>query len=253
MSKKIPPSIIALLVQFLAAGLAYFTIAVTGWDIGLLFAAVLCGVYAVSLSYFAGLAKWWLIIEFLFSPALVLTLVLELPPSLFFAAFMLSLLVYWSTFRSQVPLYLSSSKVWFTLEHILPATQADSSFTFIDLGSGLGGVLTHLAKVRPEGRYVGVELAPLPIFLSWLRIKSGGYRNCKVRWESLWDTDLSCYDVVFAYLSPVPMEELWLKASSEMRPNSVFISSTFGVANNPPHETVQIDDLHHSTLFIWHM
>jgi hypothetical protein len=58
---------------------------------------------------------------------------------------------------------------------------------------------------------------------------------------------------VFAYLSPVPMEELWLKASSEMRPNSVFISSTFGVANNPPHETVQIDDLHHSTLFIWHM
>jgi hypothetical protein len=64
---------------------------------------------------------------------------------------------------------------------------------------------------------------------------------------------LSLYDVVFAYLSPVPMEKLWHKARAEMRPGTMFISSTFSVLDQTHHETVQVDDLHHSTLFIWHM
>ncbi|HXU92050.1 MAG TPA: hypothetical protein VFP33_00175, partial [Gallionella sp.] len=131
-------------------------------------------------------------------------------------------------------------------------------FRFVDLGSGLGGVLTHLASVRPDGQYSGVESAPLPFLWSWLRIKLGGHSNCKVHWGSIWDDklgacDLSQYDVVFAYLSPVPMERLWHKARAEMRPGSVFISSTFAVPEQSPHETVQVDDLHRSTLLVWRM
>ena len=86
-----------------------------------------------------------------------------------------------------------------------------------------------------------------------LVLDNAGWHNCRVQWGSLWDCDLSQYDVVFAYLSPVPMEKLWHKARAEMRPGTIFISSTFTVLDQAHHETVQVDDLHHSTLFIWHM
>lgn len=251
--KKLPPSIVALLLQSAAVALMLLAVNIIEWHDSPLLFAVLCGLLAATFSFFAGLAKWWLVIQLLFVPALVLMLDVELPPTLFLGAFLVLLLVYWSAFSTQVPLYLSSNKVWHALEHLLPVAKADSGFTFIDLGSGLGGVLTHLASVRPDGRYVGVEAAPLPVAWSWLRIRLGSHSNCQVQWGSLWDCDLSQYDVVFAYLSPVPMENLWHKARAEMRSGTIFISSTFTVFDQAHHETVQVDDLHHSTLFIWRM
>lgn len=215
--------------------------------------ALMCGVLATALGRIAGLAKWWLLIQLLFVPALVLMLSLGLPPNFFLIVFLILLVVYWSTFRTQVPLYLSSRRIWEAMELLLPPPTPDKNFTFIDLGSGIGGVLTHLAVVRQDGHFFGVESAPLPYLWSWLRIRLGGYRNCQVQWGSLWNCDLLHYDVVFAYLSPVPMDELWQKARREMRPGTVFISNTFAVAGHPPQQTFTVDDLHHSTLYIWHM
>lgn len=221
--------------------------------------ALLCGALAALLSQLFGLARWWLPIQLLFAPALVLMLAINIPPGFFLAAFVVMLLVYWSTFRSQVPLYLSSKRVWQTLEELLPPAELSSrgdlgkNFTFMDIGSGMGGVLTHLAEVRPDGRYYGIENAPLPYFLSRLRIKFGQYRNCHVQWGSLWACDLAPYDVVFAYLSPVPMEQLWHKVKLEMRPGTLFISNSFAVAEHPPQYSITLDDLQHSTLHIWHM
>jgi hypothetical protein len=271
---KLPPSITALLLQAIAFALAIFSVRIIGLHPTPFVFALLCGLLAAVLSHFAGLARWWLAIQFLFVPALVSMLALNIPPGFFLAAFLILLAVYWSTFRTQVPLYLSSDKVWHALEHLLPSTvgrgaggeganheqgtnnperSLTSLFTFIDLGSGLGGVLTHLASVRPDGHYSGVESAPLPFLWSWLRVKLGGYHNCELRWGSLWDCDLSGYDVVFAYLSPVPMERLWHKARAEMRPGTLFISSTFAVPEQAPHQVVEVDDLHRSALLVWRM
>ncbi len=247
--KKLPPAITALLLQCAAYALTLLSARILAVQMAPLAFALLCGLFAMTLSHFVGQARWWLFIQLLFAPALVLMLALNISPGFFLTAFLLLLLVYWSTYRSQVPLYLSSNKVWRALANLLPG----ASFRFIDLGSGLGGVLTYLANVRPDGRYSGVESAPLPWLWSWLRIRLGGYRQCQVHWGNMWDCDLSEFDVVFAYLSPVPMERLWRKARAEMRPGSIFISSTFAVPDESSHETIETDDLHGSTLFIWRM
>jgi hypothetical protein len=250
---KLPPSVIALLLQAAAFAVAFLFVRATAIQMPPLLFALLCGALAATFSSIAGLARWWLLIQLLFVPALMLMLALQLPPNFFLVAFLILLVLYWSTFRTQVPLYLSSRKIWQAMELLLPVAIPNKSFTFMDLGSGIGGVLTHLAEVRPDGRYYGVEAAPLPFVWSWLRIRLGGYRNCQVKWGSLWDSDLSQYDVVFAYLSPVPMDELWQKARREMRPGTVFISNTFAVDDHPPQQTFTVDDLHRSTLYIWHM
>lgn len=253
MFKNTPPAAVALLLLSAAFLFIRLVAGIADLHASPFQIAWLCGLLSAFLSSIFGLAKWWLLIQLFFAPALVLMLTMELPPNLFLGAFLILLFVYWGTFRTQVPLYLSSNKVWHELEHLLPAEKTAPNFTFLDLGSGLGGVLTHLAKARPDGSYVGVEAAPLPFLLSWLRVRLGYYRNSRVNWGSLWDCDLSQYDVVFAYLSPVPMERLWNKANAEMRPGSVFISSTFAIPDQIPHRTVPVDDLHGSTLLIWHM
>jgi len=249
---RLPPSVTALLLQLAGGALSLLLLRITGINPVPFAFALLCGTLSAGLSHLAGQARWWLAIQLLFAPALVMTLSFDIPPWLFLAAFLIMLTVYWSTFSTQVPLYLSSNKVWHALEDLLPP----ESTRFIDLGSGLGGVLTHLARVRPDGHYSGVEYAPLPFLWSWLRTRP--YPNCHVHWGSIWDERLpAChlaqYDVVFAYLSPVPMEKLWHKAREQMRPGTLLISSTFSIPGHAPQQTVQVDDLHQSTLQVWRM
>ncbi len=248
----LPPPVIALLLQIVALCGTWIIAGAFTTDspwLNLTVLTLICGGLASALSYFAGLASWWLLIQFVFLPLLSWALRLDFSPTWFLFAFLALLTIYWSTFRTQVPLYLSSVKVWHALLTLLPPEPAP--LHFVDLGSGLGGVLAYLAKARPDGHYVGIESAPLPCFWSWLRLRA--HRNCRVRWASFWNDDLGQYNVVFAYLSPVPMEKLWLKAQKEMQPGSLFISSTFNVPDQQPHQKIEIDDLHHSTLLIWRM
>lgn len=244
---RLPPAVIALMLQLAAFALVRLCVQQFEFALQPIAFALLCGITAAALSYAAGLAVWWLAIGLLFAPALVLMLAVDIPPTLFLAAFLIMLGLYWSTFKTQVPLYLSSDKVWHALEGLLPP----GAFSFVDLGSGLGGVLTHLARARPEGHYSGIENAPLPLLIS--RLRSAGLKNCEVHWGSLWDCDLSRYDVVFAYLSPVPMEQLWRKARAEMRPGTLFVSSTFAIPDQTPDGSIEVDDLHRSTLLLWRM
>jgi hypothetical protein len=255
---KFPPSVIALLLQIAALAITVTLIRNTGIEASPLTFALLAGLIAMGFSYFAGLASWWLVIQQGFAPGLILMLTLDIPPWIYLAAFLIMLAVYWSTYQTQVPLYLSSNKVWLALENLLPSRSVTGgeSFRFIDLGSGLGGVLTHLATSRPDGHYTGIESAPLPWLMSWLRTRR--FNNCAAHWGSIWDEQMAAshlaqYDVVFAYLSPVPMERLWHKAHAEMRPGTLFISSTFAVPDQRPDQTLQIDDLHQSTLLVWRM
>ncbi len=250
---RIPPAILALFLQGGAIVCILLLVRFFHVNLPLIGLACGCGLLAAGLSYWANLAKWWLPIQVLFLPALVMTLALKIQPYFFLTAFFILLLVFWNTFKTQVPLYLSSEKVWQALEDLVPPPKQDKGFTFIDIGSGLGGVLAHLARIRPDGNYNGIESAPLPFFWSWLRFRLGGYRQCRVQWGDFWDCELYAYDVVFAYLSPAPMERLWQKAKAEMKPGSFFISSTFNVPGQTPVKAVKINDMHQSTLLIWEM
>jgi len=248
----VPPALVALLLQFAAfVGVLAITVVFKVKPAGIVFACC-CGLVAAGLSYVAKQDRWWWVIQLLFAPALLAALTLKIPPVFYLAGFFTLLLLFWNVVYTQVPLYLSSRKVWLALGQFLPPPNP-GGFDFLDMGSGLGGVLTYLARIRPDGRYFGVESAPLPCAWSWVRIRLGGYRRCQVQCRDFWSCDLSRYDVVFAYLSPAPMERLWLKAKAEMKPGAVFISSTFSVPGQTPHQAIVVDDLHQSTVQVWRM
>jgi hypothetical protein len=250
--RRWPPILIALLLQALGAAMSVgtaYVLAPAGLLLSPLMAAALTGTFATLLSRLARLEPWWIVIQFVFAPALVLASTAPVPSAVWIGLFLLLLAVYWSTFRTQVPLYLSSSKVREALIPLLPL----GAFAFMDVGSGVGGVLLDLAAARPDGQYHGVESAPVPWLISRLRILLSGRQNCRAAWGSLWNCDLTGYDVVFAYLSPVPMAALWEKVRHEMRPGTRFISNTFPVGTLVPDREVVVDDLRHSTLYVWDM
>lgn len=172
---------------------------------------------------------------------------LALPPLLFLAAFVFLLTLYWSTFRTQVPYYPSGKRAWDEVAALLPQGRAVS---MIDIGSGLGGLVLDMARRRPESRFTGIELAPLPWLASRIRAAAVGSSANFIRgdYEQL---DFGEYDLVFAYLSPAAMSALWRKASAEMRAGSVLVSYEFLITEKAPDMTITPIG-RGPNVFVWH-
>lgn len=192
---------------------------------------------ATFFSYLRRLPVWWLLIQFCFPIALLATLALELPPAIFLFVFLGLLAVFWSLFKTRVPLYLSGREVWGNVAGLLPANK---SIRFVDVGSGLGGLLFHLERSRPEIRLTGIELSPVPWLISYVRtrLSQSEIKFILGDYEKL---DFSEFDVIFAFLSPVVMEELWRKLDKEMRPGSLFLSLAFPIPGKEPDFVIQAE------------
>ncbi|MCS6962058.1 MAG: class I SAM-dependent methyltransferase [Deltaproteobacteria bacterium] len=100
--------------------------------------------------------------------------------------------------KSKAPIYLTRDTTIKEIIKLLPKTRP---FTFIDLGCGTGTVICKLAKVFPNGYFMGVELSPVLFIFSFLRAKL--FRNVRVKFGSIFRTDLSNFDFVYMFLSPV--------------------------------------------------
>ena len=194
-----------------------------------------------------GLARGWLFFQAGFLPVALGLHWLALPSWAYLAAFLLVLLLNWNSFRHGVPLYLTSVPATLRLEVLLLSQPAE--FAFIDLGCGLAGPLCHLASAYPRARFTGVETAPLTFALAWLR--SLPLRNCRIRYRSLWQTPLAPYDVVYCFLSPLPMPDLWKKAQAELKPGARLISNTFGIPGVEADQTIALGDWRSARLLVW--
>ncbi|MES2152239.1 MAG: class I SAM-dependent methyltransferase [Pseudomonadota bacterium] len=244
------PAVQALLLQCAAFGPTLLAVALlTRLGLPLSYGAValIQGGFAAALSWWRGLASWWRAIQLLFPLTVYSALALALPPWLFLVAFLLLLLVYWSTFRTQVPYYPSGARVWRAVEQQLAP---DRALRVIDIGSGLGGFALYLARRLPLARIEGIELAPLPWLVASLRARFSASRARFVLgdYERL---DFAHYDAVFAYLSPAAMSALWRKAAREMRPGSILLSYEFGIAERAPNLDIVLTQ-GGPRLYVWH-
>lgn len=248
MLKHFHPVVIALLIQIITlASVGFFIVAQSAITLSLFEWSLTQGLLAGLISYFMRMPVWWIPIQLGFIPLVIATLALNISSTWFLAFFLCLLLIYGKTYKTQVPLYLSSKRANQALEALLPK---QGQFSFVDLGSGCGGLVKNLANSRSNGIFHGIESAPLPFLISKLRSLFCA-STCKVFWGDFWEYDFSKYDVVYAYLSPIPMESLWHKANKEMRPGSLLISNTFMIPGITPYKSIKLDDFSNSTLYLW--
>jgi SAM-dependent methyltransferase len=207
-----------------------------------LLAAGIQGVCAAFVAHKLEAPRWWLAIHLAFMPLVAVAYGLGIDPLWYLAVFVVLILVFWRTDKSRVPLYLSNSITADAVLRLLPATPCH----VLDLGCGDGRLLRRLARARPDCEFLGIEHAPLPWLWAWLGAL--GVSNCHIRRGDFWRQSLALFDVVYAFLSPVPMPRLWSKACAEMRPGTLLVSNSFTVPDVATEATVDVDDRRHTRL-----
>ncbi len=199
---------------------------------------------ALSLFLFR-LPRWWGLISILIPLLFVISNTsLQLPTWTYFSLFAILALFFSHTLKERVPLYLSNGITHAALAEFMHKHHLKSA---IDLGCGFGGVVRALATA--ERTATGVETAPL----AWLvaAVLSRLNNKGQVLRQNIWDTHLKNYDLVYTFLSPVPMEKVYRKAKSEMKPGGYLISNSFPVPHISPTEVWELNDQRKTQLFIY--
>lgn len=206
------------------------------------------GVLAAGLGHLMGLAPWWMPVHVLLPLAAASGAYLDLPAWIYLLAFIVLLLVFWNSPRDRVPLYLTNRKTWEAIAGLLPQAP---DFRFLDLSCGIGGTLLFLARRRPDGQFTGIDSAPLPLALAWVRLRLSGLANMRLIRGDFWGQDLAPHDLVYAFLSPEPMHALMRKAMAEMKPGALLVSNSFAPPEIEPERIIEVADRRHTRLYIW--
>jgi hypothetical protein len=185
---------------------------------------------AATFAYCLSMAVWWKWIHLCFPVTMLAMYRWQLPNEFYFAGFVITLSLFWTTFRSQVPFFPSRPSVWKQVAKLMPL---DKSLRLIDIGSGLGDMPMYIAKVRPDSFVEGIEIAPLPWLISLARAKIARSKVA-FRLGDYRALDFADYDIIFAYLSPAAMLALWEKANQEMKSGSLLISLEFEIPGANP-------------------
>lgn len=243
---RLPPALIALACQCAALVLTLAVSWIAPAPTGVIAFAITQGLFAAALGVRSGLPAWWLPINLCFLPAAVLLRGVEVHPAVYLFAFVASISVFRTTLRTRVPLYLSSARAVESLIELLPQRPG---LKVVDLGAGTGSVVTRLAQARTDVDVAGIELALLPALIA--RWRAQRLPNCRVERADFWQRDLADCDVVYAFLSPAPMERLWRKVMAEMKPGSLFVSNSFAVPGVAPDTIVTLDGARSRALLVW--
>jgi predicted RNA methylase len=139
---------------------------------------------------------------------------------LFFALFIFFLTVAFLTGAPFVPSNKPTSAMMIELANI----KANS--VIYDLGSGDGRLL-FLAKKKGGKKIVGIEINPLLVLYTNIRILFSRQKEIRTYWGNFWTTNLSDADIVFVYLLPWKMEKLAQKLTRELKPGARIVSNSF--------------------------
>lgn len=211
-----------------------------GWNTWLSLSLVMAWGILAARFWHAG--SWWLGIHALFPWLAYGAFRLDISPGWYLLAFVFCWLIFGQVARSGVPLYLSNRQALDSLREHLP-----EGVSFLDVGAGTGTVLASLARTRSDLALKGVEHAWLPWLVGKYRLPSsvdwqrGDYRTLS----------FANVDVLYAFLSPLPMPDLWQKARQEMKPGSWLISNTFEIPGQKPDEIIELNDWKQGRLLIW--
>jgi hypothetical protein len=153
--------------------------------------------------------------------------------ALIFIALHLLLLLYFlytvvAIFRGAPPIPSLSA----TVKRIMRVAEIRPGETVVDLGSGDGRIL--FAAAQHGAHCIGIEINPLLVWYTRLRILLGRKSSVTVRRTNLWKVDLSQADVVTIYMVPIYMQKLKEKVQSEMKPGSRIVAAVHPFPDWPP-------------------
>lgn len=123
------------------------------------------------------------------------------------------------------------------IDRMLKIAQANKNDVVYDLGSGDGKIILSAAKLGATA--VGIEIDPLRVLLSKIKIKLARLDNAKVELGDLYKSDARSATIVTLFLLPKTMAKLENKLRKELRKGTKVVSYRFIFKNWKP---VKIDE-----------
>lgn len=120
-----------------------------------------------------------------------------------------------------------------------------------ELGAGWGTLAIPLARRFPEREIVALELSPLPFLVLHLRKWLNGLGNLKILRRNFFDYDLGDTQTVLCYLSNPHMAQLEPKFRAELKPGAKIISSTFHMPEWKPAQTLELEGMYNTKIFVY--
>jgi hypothetical protein len=136
-----------------------------------------------------------------------------------------------------VPFVAAPGKVTDKLAELCPL---DAHSQFYDLGCGDGRFVAAMARRFPTATCIGVEKAPLPVILLWLRMRLSPLRNMRFLYQDFADVDLTEATHIYLYLFPKIMDNLLPKFEKELKPGTRVVSCDFIFTNRTPNQVVPL-------------
>jgi hypothetical protein len=246
---RFAPATLAIVIQIAALMVVFLGVLVVSSVFAVRFSVlslvVMQSLSAVTLCIFAGMAVWWRWIHGVFPLAMFMMSMWAIPNEAYLIGFLVSLSIFWTTFRSQVPFFPSRPIV---REKVAALISQDQPARMVEIGSGLGDLSMHIAKVRSHCQVEGIEIAPMPWLISAIRAWVTR-SSAKFTLGDYHELNFAQYDLVFAYLSPAAMSALWQKSHQEMKAGSLLVSYEFEIPHVPPTFTISAGT--HPTIFVW--
>lgn len=232
------PLALWVLEQFNSIGIQItWLIAVSAWSLLILLLTIICRV-----------PIWWWFINASFPWMLEFALGMQWSPNIFLIMFAVLWLFYGGLTPSRVPFYPTQKALYPLIEKHLPIGAA----RVLDIGSGFGSWCFLLQQRRPDFIVTGIELSLLPWLVSYLRAWLQGFK-CQFLQGDYRHLDWAAYDVVYAYLSPLVMNDVWQQACKQMRSGSLLISYEFNVTAASVSTLVNQSDFAETGVYIWRM
>ncbi len=191
---------------------------------------------AFFISLFLNLPYGWVTFNTAILPSIILYEGFGLSSLLLVTLMIITTLLYLPTLWTRVPYYPTSHETYQAISDLIPNLK---SLKFMDIGCGNSSLLIYLSRKHPEVLYYGTEISPLAYFIS--KIRTFSKKNIFIEYKSFWSLNFKEYDIVYCFLSPTPMQKLWIKIENEMKKDSIFISNSFEVPAMPA-KTIQIND-----------
>jgi SAM-dependent methyltransferase len=212
----------------------------------LLFWLTVHGLVTAALSHWRTRELWWTVFHLAMPWLALLALQWQVPLWVYPVLALLLLAVFSPVLRDRVPFFLSSDQV---AQALLQIIDKRKTRRFIDLGCATGGLLVRLATSRPQTQFVGVETAWLPYWVA--KVRAWRLSNLTIRRQSIWDTELGGFDLVYCFLSPDPMTRLGVQFDEQADREACLVSNSFRIPDRQPRQSVSVSDWRESVLLIY--
>jgi len=139
------------------------------------------------------------------------------------------------------------------IDRALEAADLSRNDVFVDLGCGDGAVLIRAAE-RFRVFSVGFEIDPVFVRIARRRVRSAGLQDLiDIVHSDLFSADLSRFNVIYIYPSPLIIERLSSKILSECTEGTRILVHDYPLRLLQPIKVIQLPDgpLHIHTLYIY--